>query len=273
MTRDLPYKAVFFDVDETLVDRRRRFHPATVVALRELERLGVRRSLATGRAYPSARPYARAIAADAPLVLYNGAQVTSPQGEVLAAVDLPLPQARLALELAAEHDLHVNCYLERLYVARLGARGQASVAKDGLPATAVGDLLAFLDRDPVKLLCIGPAHRCDAFKEELDAACAGGALPPPTVVRSEPEYVEVLSGAANKGAGLQRACAALGIGAAEAVACGDSLNDLQLLQAAGLALVPESGHPQARALAGRIFGHHDGDGLGRALAAVFGFEV
>ncbi len=265
------YRAVYFDVDATLVDSRRRFHPATVAAMHALRDLGVKRALATGRAFASARPYVRAIAADAPLVLYNGSQVVDPvDGAVLSSCDLALEHARRALALAATHDLHVNCYLERLYVARLGRRAKESVAKDGLAAEPVGDLSAFLDRDPVKLLCIGPAPACDAFKDELDAACAAHPAPP-TVVRSEPEYVEVLGHGANKGHGLELACAAAGWDPSEVVAFGDGLNDLELLEAAGLGVAMGNAHPEVRARADRVIGHHDTDALGLALAKIFGF--
>ena len=265
------YRAVYFDVDATLVDSRRRFHPATVAAVHALRDLGIRRALATGRAFASAEPYVRAIAADAPLVLYNGSQVVDPEaGAVLSSCDLALEQAQLALGLAAVHDLHVNCYLDRLYVARLGRRAQESVVKDGLAAEPVGDLSHFLDRDPVKLLLIGPAEACDAFKLELDAACAQHPLPP-TVVRSEPEYVEVLGHGANKGHGLELACAAAGLEPAEVVAFGDGLNDLEMLAAAGLGVAMGNAHPEVRAQADRVIGDHDTDALGQALAEIFGF--
>lgn len=265
------YRAVYFDVDATLVDSRRRFHPATVAAVHALRDLGVRRALATGRALASAAPYVRAIAADAPLVLYNGSQVVDPDsGAVLAACELALEHAQRALELAAVHDLHVNCYMDRLYVARLGRRARASVAKDGLPAEPVGDLGAFLDRDPIKLLCIGPSAACDSFKQELDAGCALHPAPP-TVVRSEPEYVEVLGHGAHKGHGLELACAAAKIDIGEVVAFGDGLNDLELLEAAGLGVAMGNAHPEVRARADRVIGHHDSDALGLALAEIFGF--
>jgi Cof subfamily protein (haloacid dehalogenase superfamily) len=267
------YRAVYFDVDGTLVDERRRFHPLTVAAIHELVRRGVRRALATGRAFASARPFVRAIAADAPLVLYNGAQVADPaDGSVLVARPLPLAHARRALELARVHRLHVNLYLDQLYVEHVGERAEASVLKDGIPATAVKDLLAFLAEDPTKLLLIGPAAACDAFKTELDADLAADPSPP-TVVRSEPEYVEVLGCGVNKGAALRAACAAAGLDPAEVVAFGDSLNDLELLQAAGLGVAPAAAHPEVRRQADLVVGDNEGDGIGVALAQIFGLPL
>ena len=171
--------------------------------------------------------------------------------------------------LAAELDLHVNCYRgDGLYVARLGRRAAASVAKDGLAAEAVGDLGQFLDDDPIKLLCIGPPPACDAFKRRLDRRCAGHPAPP-VVVRSEPEYVEVLGHGVNKGRGLQQACRAAGLECHEVVAFGDGLNDLELLQAAGLGVAMGNAHPEVRRQAGMVIGDHDGDALARALVQIF----
>jgi hydroxymethylpyrimidine pyrophosphatase-like HAD family hydrolase len=160
--------------------------------------------------------------------------------------------------------------MDRLYVERVGTRAQESVIKDGLEAHPVGDLEAFLDRDPVKLLLIGTAGACDAFKADLDAACAADPAPP-TVVRSEPEYIEVLAHGAHKGLGLELACAAAGLDVGEVVAVGDGLNDLELLRTAGLGLAPDNAHPELKRAADRVIGHHDTDALGRALAEIFGF--
>lgn len=265
------YSAVYFDVDGTLVDRQRRLHPATVAAVRALRRLGVRRALATGRGWVSALPFVEAITADAPLVLYNGCQVVDPvNGAPIASRALAQEHARTALGLAREHDLHVNCYMERLYVARLGRRARESMAKDGVQAHPVGDLVDFLQQDPIKLLCIGPPQACDAFKVAMDRSCAHHPTPP-GVVRSEPEYVEVLAHGAHKGLGLGQACADAGLDLAEVVAFGDGLNDLELLEAAGLGVAMGNAHPELQARADRVIGDHDSDALGRALAEIFGF--
>jgi Cof subfamily protein (haloacid dehalogenase superfamily) len=268
------YKAVYFDVDGTLVDDRRRFHVATVGAIHGLVRRGVRRGLATGRAYSSAGPYSRAIAADAPLVLYNGAQVVDPgSGEVLAARPLAREHALRALGLAKTHDLHVNLYLDRLYVERLGARARGSVAKDGIEAEPVGDLEAFLQgrEEPTKMLLIGPSSACDRFKADLDGIYTDEPAPP-TVVRSEPEYVEVLGPGVNKGQALGLACEAAGVDPEEVVAFGDSLNDLEMLALAGLGVAPENALPEVKRQAGMVIGDNEGPALGEALTQIFELE-
>jgi len=266
------FRAAFFDVDGTLVDSNRRFHPLTVAAIHRMREQGFGRSLATGRMWRSARPFAEAIAADLPLVLYNGARVTDPtSGRTLEEVLLPLAQATFGVEAARRHGLHINYYLgDDLFVERLDERALGSMVKDGSDPQRVESLDRLLDRDPVKLLCIGTPEQCDAFKAEVDRGAPGPKRP--TVVRSEPEYVEVLAPGVTKGGGLAVALRHAGLAPSEVVAFGDNLNDLELLELAGLGVAPGDGHPGAVQRADRVIGDHDSDAVGRALFDIFALE-
>ena len=86
-------------------------------------------------------------------------------------------------------------------------------------------------------------------------------LPDIEVVQGAPDNLEVTAPGVDKGLGLEKACAALGIDPACALAMGDSENDLALLRRAGFAGVVANGFPEAKALASYISqadNDHDG---------------
>jgi Cof subfamily protein (haloacid dehalogenase superfamily) len=268
MTNRKGYRLIVLDVDGTLVDRDRRISTATRQALEAAQGSGIRVTLATGRMYASARPYAEKIKADAPLILYNGARIQDPATrQVLYAAALPRPQALRALRLAQQFELHANLYLgEAIYIERISEVSRESARKDGVDQIPVGDLAAFLqgrEEDPVKILFIGPGARLEAF----DAAYRAGAQDLPHIVRSEPTYLEILRQGVTKGAALVRLCELLGIPPSAAVAFGDNLNDREMVQAAGLGVAMGNAHEELKRVAKVVAPSNDNDGVAAVLRA------
>lgn len=77
-------------------------------------------------------------------------------------------------------------------------------------------------------------------------------LPGIEVVQGAPDNLEITAPGVDKGSGLHKACAVLGIHPGQVLAMGDSENDLAMLQEAGFAGVVANGIPQAKALADYI---------------------
>lgn len=252
----------YFDVDETLVDPQRDIPASLATALEACRQRGIGLGLATGRMYEAARPYAEAIGATAPLILYNGARVcAAADGAVLFARTLELDQARRALRLVVQHRLHVNLYLDdSIFIERETEISRASALKDGVWQRPVGDLLGFLDRAPTKLLIIGPGEALAALQADFDAV-------PHTaeVVRSEPTYLEILPAGVSKGAALVEVSRLFGVPLADIAAFGDSNNDVELLEAAGLGVAVANALDIVKAMADYVATKPDGEGVAEAL--------
>ncbi|MBI2115747.1 MAG: HAD family phosphatase [candidate division NC10 bacterium] len=266
--RDARYRLIVLDVDGTLVDRERRISPDTLRALEMAQASGIRVTLATGRMLASASPYARKIRADAPLILYNGARIQDPgSGAILYSAHLPRDQAIRGARLARQFGLHANLYLgEGIYIERVSEISRESARKDGVEQVAVGDLVGFLEGrqdDPVKILLIGPGERLEAFA----AAYRAGTQDLPHLVRSEPTYLEILRQGVTKGAALLRLCELLGIPPSAAVAFGDNLNDLEMIQAAGLGVAMGNANADLKQAARVVAPSNDEDGVATVLRA------
>jgi Cof subfamily protein (haloacid dehalogenase superfamily) len=263
------YRLIVLDVDGTLVDRERRISTDTLRALAAAQARGIRVTLATGRMYASARPYADRIHADAPLILYNGARIQDPAGGTIRySVHLPRTQAARGLRLAQQFDVHANLYLgERIYIDRVNEVSRESARKDGVEQVPVGDLVQFLEEqpeDPVKILLIGPGERLEALAAAYRAGAPGGS-DLPHLVRSEAAYLEIQPRGVTKGAGLTRLCGLLGIPASAAVAFGDNLNDLEMIQAAGLGVAMGNAHADLKRAARIVAPNYDQDGVAAVL--------
>ncbi len=259
----MKYRLIYLDIDETLVDARQVIPASTIAALHQARQRGIRIGLATGRMYSSARPYAAALDVDAPLILYNGARVeTFKERRVLFQQHLPRAYALRAFALVKKFDIHCNVYVEdQLYVERWTKRAWESMVKDRVYAQPVGDLVAFLTTDPVKLLLIGEGEMLDAFKNVY----LEGLADPPHLVRSEPTYLEILSQGVNKGRALEEVCTALDIPLEHVVAFGDSFNDIEMLRKAGLGIAMASSDPAVQREADYVAQPISEEGIAKAL--------
>jgi hypothetical protein len=263
------YRLIVLDVDGTLVNREGRISAGTLRGLAAAQARGIRVTLATGRMYASARPYADRIQANAPLILYNGARIQDPMGGTIRySAYLPRGQAARGLRLARRFDVHANLYLgERIYIDRVDEVSRESARKDGVEQVPVGDLVGFLEgqpEDPVKILLIGPGETLEALAAAYRAG-APGADDLPHLVRSEAEYLEIQPRGVTKGAGLTRVCGLLGIPPSAAVAFGDNLNDLEMIQVAGLGVAMGNAHADLKRAARIVAPSNDEDGVAAVL--------
>lgn len=81
--------------------------------------------------------------------------------------------------------------------------------------------------------------------------------------------IEVAAAGVTKGSTLSVLAAGWGIDAADVVAFGDMLNDLEMLQWAGMSVAMANAHPDVAAVAWDIAGHHDQDGVAGVLERWF----
>jgi Cof subfamily protein (haloacid dehalogenase superfamily) len=252
----------YFDVDETLAVPGRGIPDELLGIMARCRGAGVRLSLATGRKYDSALPYARAIGAGAPLILYNGARIQQPDtGEVLFDRKLDLDEAVSALKLVKRHDLHVNLYLDDvIYIERESEVSRESAKKDGVLQKPVGDLVEFLKSEPTKLLIIGPGEKLMALWADFDKQPHES-----EVVRSEPTYLEILPKGVNKGAALRRVSEITGVALFEIAAFGDSNNDVEMLRAAGLGVAVGNALDNLKAVADYVAAADNGRGVAEGL--------
>jgi hypothetical protein len=110
---------------------------------------------------------------------------------------------------------------------------------------------------PARLASLEPLVR--------DAVAAVGAA---TLVRSEPEYLEVLPPGCDKLEATRHAAAAVDLDIGAVLAFGDNLNDLALLEGCGLGVAMGNAHDTVRARVATHIGPHTTDAIARFLDAL-----
>jgi Cof subfamily protein (haloacid dehalogenase superfamily) len=205
--------------------------PRTAAALAAVQAAGVHVIVVTGRMFRAVRPYLERVGLDDPVICYQGAVVADPvSGEFLRHVPMPRALALEAIDAVTEAGFHINCYVDDLlYVSEVTPEARAYADFQHLEIHAVGDLHAWLQTDPTKLVAVGDPHALDGLEAELKPRFQGRLF----IAKSLPHFLEFAHPSVSKGAGLQFVAERLGFTPAETVACGDGENDRELLDWAG----------------------------------------
>ncbi len=118
----------------------------------------------------------------------------------------------------------------------------------GLEVVRPEDVPALLSRGHTKFVVPAEPERIAILRKEMSVEFAGRA----EVLTSKPYLLEILSDGVDKGDALARLCAQLGIEIGRTIACGDAVNDLGMLKAAGLGCCPANAIAETKAVAGHI---------------------
>ncbi|BCV25761.1 Cof-type HAD-IIB family hydrolase [Gelria sp. Kuro-4] len=258
----MPYRFLALDLDDTLLGEQESISPRNREAIRAAQARGVVVTLATGRMYASARVFAEELGVVVPLITYNGALIKDNAGRVYLDRPLPLPAARIALDVAREHNIHVNLFLEDvLYVDRDDEWTERYRRSNGVTPHFVPDLAAVLTRAPNKVLLVAKAEKLAALRPELAARLG----PAAHITSSKPTFIEVIHPQVSKKSGLAYLLSSFGIPAAEAVAVGDNYNDLEMINLAGLGVAMGNAPAEVRAEADYVTAKNTEDGVAQVI--------
>lgn len=244
------YRAVFSDMDGTLLDREHRIPPRNRAAIARLQRRGIPFVLASGRPSFSMLAYHRDIGA-ADMISMNGALIFDQNDRVLRSVALereqvqavqavlPRGDSRFAinyyhyLDWFTDHPAHDSVQFER----RLTGRE---------PRTDCQHL-----RGAHKIMICGDADDILALQHVLRHE-----LPGFDIYRSHRCYLEVMHPDSGKGNAMAFLAERYGIALHACIALGDNDNDIGMLRRAGLAVAMANAEDGVKAHADLVAAAH-----------------
>lgn len=263
------YRILALDVDGTLLDRRGVLLPSTKAAVARAAAAGIRPVLCTGRRYRRAWPIAAELGIDAPIVCNSGSVVKEPSDDRTlwrADLDADLAAAVLGLLTGRGHD--VVAFNDRPHdepdfrVSRhpTGDRWFDDYVSQNLSHAEVA---ADWTSGPFFHVCaVGPREAMQSLEAAVLDALGDRVR---TFVQKSPRYLgtmcEVLRRDAGKWAAVLHVAEQWGVAPEEICAVGDDMNDLPMIEGAGLGVA--MGHAPAEVLAAAdlVVPDHDNDGV------------
>ncbi len=251
-------KAVVFDLDDTLLRDDLSISDYTVRVFRRLHETGYLITAASGRAQLSMKPYVDQLDCVDAYISCNGAEIwKGGSHELLHRVLFP---AETGIEIARFAEEY-NCYAQvyegnQFYYSMHGIWADRYSASARLCGNYVGPLSTYIREPRNKILLIGEKEQIDILYAEALDRFADKA----SVTRSKPFYLEFNPPAATKGIALETAASYLQISPKDYIAFGDSLNDLSMLQKAGVSVAVSNAWDEIRKIADYVCESNNQDG-------------
>ncbi|MBO7747773.1 HAD family phosphatase [Paenibacillus sp. MWE-103] len=243
----MTYKLIAIDIDDTLLTDDIVVTPGTKAALAAAIERGVFVTLATGRMFPSAKKIAKQIELNVPIITYQGSMVkTLLDEQVLYERYVPEDAARELYAFCKANGLHLQLYIDDiLYVQEDNDKARAYSALSNIPFAVEPDFESLLAKPSAKMLMIDDPARLDEVAEQLAPLIGDRAH----ITKSKPHYLEVTNKEGTKGHAIAFMAEHIGCTLDEVIAIGDSWNDHEMIEAAGLGVAMGNALPKLKEIA------------------------
>ena len=261
----MQYQLLASDFDNTLVPfGEPKPRPAVVKAVKKLQAAGGRFVLSTGRGYCVVHKEQLGGIRFDYAITCNGACVVDKNGTIVAEHPLTNEEMYALVDFCEDYNYPLQFNYRDAYYAYCEYDALKSfydaMPKSGLTCLDGEDQDRHLIDMPHAAFVVMPPQELAHFNEKfghlnLHFMQVGG------VGKDGWCCYDVVRGGMDKGVGLADLCQKIGLTLADAVAAGDSANDVGMLKAAGLGCCMSNGTPDAKAAADRVIGDVREDGL------------
>lgn len=219
-------KAVFMDLDGTLLRNNHTISEKIKNKLKELEEKEVKIFISTGRSFKSAVPFVMELEIKTPVITYNGGRIVEPVAEkVICEKPVDKENVEKVIEISREKGIHLNLYNDdNLYIESKDDEGLSYANRVSIPYFVV-NFDEFKGKTSTKCLFVAENEKLVELKKELE-----NVLTDVNIVFSHATYLEVLNKEVNKGAAVKEMLQKYGISPDETMAFGDQWNDLEMLK-------------------------------------------
>lgn len=266
---DLRYRLVATDIDGTLLNDSLEVSARTRSVLERLRRHGVDLVLSTARPPRAIGALYAELNLSTPVIAYNGALVYDPLHErplfhhpipralaqqVVSAIRAEAPDLNIGLELADEWHVDFMDEPTRRWMA-VGA-GKPPIVGD------VDEAIASSDRGVSKFYLIVD----EPLRQRISAVLRRtGLIDQVAVTASGADMFEIMAAGVDKGAALRALATLRGVPRHQTLALGDGLNDIALLQEAGLGIAMGNAPAVVKQAARAVTGSNAEDGWAEAI--------
>ncbi|TJY39810.1 HAD family phosphatase [Cohnella pontilimi] len=237
------YRLLALDLDGTLLNDRQEISEMNAEWVRRAREAGIAVCISTGRGFPSAVPFAEQLRLDGPLITVNGGEIWRSPHELYRRTLLPADMIIRLHDLALRQDVWFWAYTtERIY------------NKDG-----------WIEEDAERSSWLKFGYYTEdhgVLEQILGEIREWGGL---EITNSSPFNIEINPAGVSKAAAIEEVCRMIGCDISEAVAVGDSLNDIAAIRACGLGVAMGNAQEEVKTAADVVTGTNLEDGVAHMI--------
>lgn len=271
-------KAVFFDIDGTLLNDRKNVQLSTQKAIKSLKKQGIFVGVATGRGPGFVQPYLENLGLDF-AITYNGQYIFT-RDQVLYHKQMPVSTVYRLIRYANDHrreiSLGTSSGLVGSRIIGIGTSRFGQIVSTIVPkrwAKAVERsfkhfIRRFKPQNLNALLAImrQPVYQVVLVATEGETANIQDTFPYIKVTRSSPYSADLISKGQSKIKGVERLGDIFGFTLDEVMAFGDSDNDMEMLSGVGIGVAMGNAEEAVKEAATYTTDSNNNNGISKALA-------
>ncbi|MDO8670656.1 MAG: Cof-type HAD-IIB family hydrolase [Dehalococcoidia bacterium] len=268
---------IALDCDGTLLDPKGQVRPRVRDAVQKALAMGCLVTLATGRRFPFAKAAADALGIRTPLVLHGGAVIQDSETGAVVYQDLiPAPVYRRIIDCVFRHGL------QPVVFESPAAGGRILTGPEERDTPVISKYLAMrrsyhrfsfdelVKRENIlSVSLMGDEAPLRRFHEEVSGWGESNPMfnAPSVHVGTAVTWhtVDILPFGCCKARAIGYLAGTIGISLAEAMAVGDNLNDLDMLEAVGWSVAMGNAAPAVKAIASAVVASNAEDGVAEAI--------
>lgn len=243
----------FADLDGTLLNKQKQITPLTYHTLKEWTTKGHKLVLCSGRALNSIINVRETLGLgkfpNIYLIGYNGGEIYDCTSKTLLnRVALSFDSAKKCFEIAKKHNIHIQTFSDTHIITEKEDE-EIHYYKKAVhtPVIYANDFMPYLDKEPCKCLAIS-LHDKELMKT-FSSAITEALGAEVNVMTSTPNFVEMFPISSGKGFSVKWLCDYLNIPLENALAAGDEMNDVSMLEAAGVSIAMANGRDFVKEIA------------------------
>ncbi len=263
------YELLVVDVDGTLVDRHGTISDEDKKALARTRALGVKVSLSTGRIIKACLTILEQLSLDGYHIFFDGALVSNPsQSTEVYSRPIKKEVVRQAVDFARANNIYLELYSRDCFFAERQNWSDEVHRRFFRVEPTFVDFTGIWERERIikaEMVVHNQEERRktelfqDRFRPSLRFSIARSPAYP------EIDFINVIDPGVSKGEALKALASFLGVPISRVIAIGDGLNDIPLLEAAGLAVAMGNAFPEVKKVADCITLDVDHGGLAAAI--------
>lgn len=262
----MSYKMIVLDLDDTLLRDDHSISARTKDALMKAQENGVKVVLASGRPTFGMLPIADelSLAEYGSFILsFNGGKIINyATKEELFNSTLPLTAVKNLYELSQREGVYIHTYVGNEIIAEEGNQYTSIESKlTKLPIKLVNSFVEGVQEEVVKVLMVGDPDKMKAVEAKLQKELAEEF----SVMRSKPFFLEFTEKGVTKGTSLNHLIQKCGIKQEEVIAIGDSYNDQEMIEFAGLGVAMGNAPDDIKAIANHVTDTNMNDGVAKVV--------